>query len=841
MKEIRRPHRKQNKPENTVYTFQGLFMGTLYFSEKLIRRLQHILDCPVSALEAPAGYGKTTAVHKILEKQEGCTAWYTAVESLPDSSFQWFTRQIEQGDEKAARKLQELGFLNRSNAMTAAGIITDMHMEKPMTLIFDNFQFSLHNWQPQILDSLAKRRRDGLRTIFIAQDFGRYKDILNSLEGSLCFIRSSDLLLEEGDISAYAEMLGVKVTAEEAGEIRLLTAGWAAAAALYLNNKRDGNEIGQIRTMDDLLFDLFWKRLDSRKREFLMRICRFDRLSGPVLDDLAPKELLGQNEREQLLLRSPLIRYYEARKEFYPHEIMLSFLAGRLADMPEDFRRDVYQRSGDVYRKAGETRAAVSCYFEAKDFERILSCRLVCMSMEEFGVASSTELALTVLKSCSPEIQKRYPLSLLRLCYILYAGCEFEEFESQMQKLRTWFEEAGDDQLLGEWFLTYALSDFPDLNKMEQKYIRAEELMSRPSQIFIPEEPFMFGCTSMWYLFYANAGSMMETADTMDRVMKVYNRVTGGHGAGAAEIYRGGALYAQGRFEESDIQAYLAGFLAEQSKNVTVAYGVALLLGMNAIYRGDMSGLQKAVDYLENKAQNYSFMRGKRLNTCMLDTVRGFLLGLMMETGRSAAWTQGDADALTDLTFTNFIIKTCRLTDLVLKKEYKRAIASIEASLQLDERLISVPAECFMYCGLALCYLAVGKPAKAEENLDKALTLAEKDKNYTFLASFRKYLKIMFVFPRIASSHAQAIAEIKELEISYTKAYENNLFELFKDQPFDLTEREREIAELAAKGLRNREIARELFISENTVKHHLKTAFQKMNIDRRSRLVEMLQ
>ena len=55
-----------------------------------------------------------------------------------------------------------------------------------------------------------------------------------------------------------------------------------------------------------------------------------------------------------------------------------------------------------------------------------------------------------------------------------------------------------------------------------------------------------------------------------------------------------------------------------------------------------------------------------------------------------------------------------------------------------------------------------------------------------------------------------------------------------------LTDREREVAELAARGMRNSEIARALHISENTVKHHLKNAFQKMNIDRRSRLVEML-
>lgn len=103
----------------------------------------------------------------------------------------------------------------------------------------------------------------------------------------------------------------------------------------------------------------------------------------------------------------------------------------------------------------------------------------------------------------------------------------------------------------------------------------------------------------------------------------------------------------------------------------------------------------------------------------MVETVRGYLLGLMMETGRSALWTQGGADTLADLTFTNFMIKTCRITDLLLKKEYQRAIASVEASLALDTRLISAAARNFMYCGLALCYLATGRLGNAAEWLNR--------------------------------------------------------------------------------------------------------------------------
>lgn len=61
-----------------------------------------------------------------------------------------------------------------------------------------------------------------------------------------------------------------------------------------------------------------------------------------------------------------------------------------------------------------------------------------------------------------------------------------------------------------------------------------------------------------------------------------------------------------------------------------------------------------------------------------------------------------------------------------------------------------------------------------------------------------------------------------------------------RSAPEELTDREREIAELVAQGLRNSEIARTLHVSENTVKSHLKSIFKKLNIDRRSGLVELL-
>ena len=55
-----------------------------------------------------------------------------------------------------------------------------------------------------------------------------------------------------------------------------------------------------------------------------------------------------------------------------------------------------------------------------------------------------------------------------------------------------------------------------------------------------------------------------------------------------------------------------------------------------------------------------------------------------------------------------------------------------------------------------------------------------------------------------------------------------------------LTTREQEIAELASEGLTTRAIAQRAFISENTVKQHLKRIFAKTDVNSRAELVQLI-
>jgi DNA-binding CsgD family transcriptional regulator len=55
-----------------------------------------------------------------------------------------------------------------------------------------------------------------------------------------------------------------------------------------------------------------------------------------------------------------------------------------------------------------------------------------------------------------------------------------------------------------------------------------------------------------------------------------------------------------------------------------------------------------------------------------------------------------------------------------------------------------------------------------------------------------------------------------------------------------LTRREAEVAELAAGGLADREIAARLFVSVRTVESHLASAYRKLGVESRSQLDDVL-
>ena len=77
---------------------------------------------------------------------------------------------------------------------------------------------------------------------------------------------------------------------------------------------------------------------------------------------------------------------------------------------------------------------------------------------------------------------------------------------------------------------------------------------------------------------------------------------------------------------------------------------------------------------------------------------------------------------------------------------------------------------------------------------------------------------------------------IKEVPVTAPERFTLNETRL---QELGITPRELEILELIARGLSNREIAEQLFVSENTVKTHSSRLFDKLSARRRTQAVQL--
>ncbi len=96
---------------------------------------------------------------------------------------------------------------------------------------------------------------------------------------------------------------------------------------------------------------------------------------------------------------------------------------------------------------------------------------------------------------------------------------------------------------------------------------------------------------------------------------------------------------------------------------------------------------------------------------------------------------------------------------------------------------------------------------------------------YFYRSNKKKRIEIEIENSTIQDTLDKVVLEMKELNTP-----KNDLTD------FNLTERQREIILLVKEGKTNKEIGNELFISENTVKYHLKVIYDTLKINKRSEL-----
>lgn len=810
-----------------------------YYSNHLKDKLHGLLVSRTSVVEAPSGYGKTTAVRDYLAAilpRSTPVRWFTATDELPEVCYGRFASEIAKIDRNAGGRLLKAGLPNPAAAGEACDALRSIRCPNEIFLIADNFQVLLDAMPASIFTALTEHGGEGLHLIMLTQPLKK-----GSLSAGQNFypVKMADFRLDVSDIRGLFALSRVNISLAAAEKVAGFTGGWMIAVCLQLRSYRETGGFEDTGDIMTLMEDLVWRKLDAKQREFFLCLSPFSELTVPRMCVLMGWAALPGYAAEALSI--PFIYYAPAESRYRPHQILLDFVVLKCHENGEAYEKACLARAGDLYRAEGEAAKALNLYWRIRDYERILSLDFSHLLLENINDVPFSQIALAVARNCPKESMGRSLLSMLRIAWALLLSSHDAEFRALMEKLKGLPDACGEEDaglLRGEWTLLSAYFSYPRLDGMTEAAEKAAELLGGTvSRVIFPEAPWCFGAISQLDEFHLEKGRADKEAGALEKYISVYSKLTGGHGSGAGALFRAELAICRGDWNNAEIFAYKAAFLAENSRQGVIQLGAARVLAEIAMFRADSDAWREALNSTEravsHPAQNTPVMRSA------FEIARGLLYAELCLPEHVAAWLQnGDFSGRPLLAPMVGDAIYVHLSCLALKGKNTRLAGEAEAvpwglggKSAFSRMLLSLL--------LAVGHHLAGNREQAMSHLRRAAELEMSEGFVTHFATWAAFLGeaadelVRKEYPDQYESYSKIKESLAAGRKEISRALPGNT-------PEALTGRERKVALLAAQGLRNGEIAEKLFVTENTVRTHLYTAFQKLGVNRRAQLAEKL-
>jgi LuxR family maltose regulon positive regulatory protein len=800
-----------------------------------------IRSSPFTVIEAPSGYGKTTAVRDFLKSslpKSASVFWFTAEEETPAAGFSHFCCEIEKIDAAAGRRLMRVELPNAATVGEACRALRELECNSDTYLVIDDFHHLHSAFSKSLFTALTEHGGKGLHIVIITQMLSR--DLISiAISRGVMHINTSDLRLDAEDIHRYFALSDSDISAADADRIAGFTEGWVIAVYLQLCAYRETGALSAASGIYVLMERLVWDALDHEQQTFLLRLSPLKtftlRQAFAILGcDKLPEYAHGA-------LKSPFIHYSAGVNRYEVHSILSEILVRKRKERGSDFDRECLLRAGDLFKDEGIPDKAFDFYVQSGDYDRMLSLDLSGLILEEIGGRPFHEIALTIAKNCPVNIKSRRLLSMLVIAWALLNAGKTGEFDDLMEELRVKldvcdYEDAG--LLRGEWLLLSCWRRLPYLDEMTELVRQAAPFFQGScSRVILPTIPWCFGDYSQCAVFHIKAGEADREADALEEFISIYSKLTGGHGSGADVLFRAELAHFRGNLDEAEILAYKASFLAESSRQSIIRLGTALKLAEIAVEKSDTEGWQRAIASME-QAASYPGQNSYVLRSAV-EMLRSLLFNQLVHEERVDEWLKKGETEGRILPAMRINALFIRLSYLMHRCEFSR-LAGMAGAAVKTLKPENVLADTILSQLAAIGYLSLGDTECAEELAAHSAQLAMSD-GFCYLPAVYSTLLRNLPDQWIKGhrpEHYSRFAEIKERFITGFTILRQGV--IAEELPGDLTPREREVALLAASGLRNSEIAEKLTISESTVRAHMRTIFQKLDIDRRARLAEKL-
>jgi LuxR family maltose regulon positive regulatory protein len=302
----------------------------------------------------------------------------------------------------------------------------------------------------------------------------------------------------------------------------------------------------------------------------------------------------------------------------------------------------------------------------------------------------------------------------------------------------------------------------------------------------------------------------------------------------------GERLFNLGDFAGAEIAAHKARYKAKAANQPNIIFCAAYLMIRLALVRGDGG---RVLELLQKMRETMTRQKDYQL-IHLVEICEGSVWAALKQKDRiPAGLLDADPKSLR-LGFPGFgAFNIFYGRALLIGGEYAKLIGSEEYFAGIASVFPNLLGQIYTHIHLAAAYHMLFKEVVALDHLKMALAIALPDKLYMPFVENGDYIQSLL--EKLYNEGGQGdgredLAKILELYTVYQKAAEQIIREHFTEDNPKLTERETEIAQLAAAGITNKEIGARLCISENTVKMALKTIFEKLGVNSRALLKQNL-
>lgn len=784
------------------------------------------------------GYGKTTAVREYLKGTDARVLWQRIYDGSATGFWTALCRLLREVDAERAESLEQLGFPNDSvTTQEALKLIGEMALSEETVLVLDDYHLVSATDVSGFIHFLIVSEIEHLHIILTARFVERFRIEELSLKGYLYHIEKEFFELAPGEIADYYKLCGVSLRPDEAEKLFRLTEGWISALYLLLLSYRETGSLADTNNIQKLVESAIYEPFSPEIKEFLLSLCLFDSFT---LGQAA--HMWGGGEADALLAevqrKNAFITFDAETKTYQMHNIFTGFLRERLETKDAAYQRRLYQKAGQWCLETGDLSAAMHYFYIEGDFDKLLSTA----ELDKAIGNAKKELVIKYFEQCPPECRSRHPVALLVYAMALVAFNKMELFQKTCNELALLIQDGNMDaeraaSLTGELELLLSFTRYNDISGMSEHHKRACALLKKPSVFMDTTGSWTFGSPSVLYMFYRESGKLDQAIQDMKEAMPYYYQLTNGHGAGAEHLMDAERHLNRGDAENAEIAVYQAQYQAGEAKQPNMLLCAYFIKTRMALSRGDWAGVQALLRLIQETVENNR--QYVLLHT--VDLCRGFIDVCLGRTDSIPGWlAEGDFDSsrlyFPARAFCNIIYGKA----LLLRGDYAKLLGLSGQFFGLATVFPSVLAQIYTHIYVGIANQRLHRRAEALDAIRQALALAGPDEVWMPFVENGEDINLILDALLSEGAYRDGIARIRALHGPYQKALANIRDAHFNENKPKLTERETEIACLAAEGCSNKEIGERLFISENTVKTQLKSVFEKLGVSSRALLKQSI-